>query len=398
MANNEQPVEIDVDAMSDEELDSFLEEHTGLDAEAMNNSDVVDDPDTPSDEIDAPKPEEEEEPAGEEESSTEEDSSAEEGADVDVDVDSTEETPEEDPAPQIDLDKYEAQELATMTEVYEELFKTGIKASGIKRTIRDPEHLKTLVRIGFSANENNRRIKPYLRQLKSLEQAGVSLEDDNLNFLVDVMSGNKDAIKELVKNRLQLDEEELQSWYEEEGGEKEYTPQNHMISDSRLRFEEVLEEIRPTETYAKTVEFITSIDDDGKALISENPELVKLLNEDMQKGYFQKALDEAYYRMDRGLLPKQSILQSYVNVMQDETFYRNLVGQSDPQAVEEQPAPAEQKKRNREVVNRKKKASNVGTSQGAAKRSSQQQFKSKDIAKMSEEEFEDFYNSLDIDD
>ena len=42
--SNEQPAAVDVDAMSDDELDSFLEEHTGIDAEAMENSDVIDEP------------------------------------------------------------------------------------------------------------------------------------------------------------------------------------------------------------------------------------------------------------------------------------------------------------------------------------------------------------------
>jgi hypothetical protein len=280
-----------------------------------------------------------------------------------------------------------------MSEVYEDLFKHGIKASGIERTVRDPEHLKTLVRIGFSANENNRKIKPYLKQLKSLEQAGVSLEDDNLNFLVDVMSGNKDAIKELVTKRLNMNEDEVQSWYDSEEPTA-YVPNNHVISDSRFQLQEILEDIKTTPSYDKTIGFLNTIDDDGKVLVSESPELVKLLNDDVENGIFDKAMDEAQFRMDRGLLPKQSILRSYIQVMQDVDFYNSLVG--NPEVAKEEPV-AEQKTK-KEVVSRKKRASNVGTSKAASTKGRSKNVNTKDINKMSDEEFDDFFNSLDIDD
>jgi hypothetical protein len=193
-----------------------------------------------------------------------------------------------------------------------------------------------------------------------------------------------------------MDEEEIQTWYDEDGKGQEYIPDNHVMSDSRYQLEEVLDEIRPTETYAKTIDFITSVDDDGKVLISENPGVVKLLNDDMQSGIFQKALDEAHFRMDRGLLPKQSILQSYIQVMQDQDFYDSLTGVETPKVTDETTVGTT-KKKNKEVVSRKKRASNVGTSKSVAKSNSQHSH-NKDVNKMSDDEFEDFYNSLDIDD
>ena len=393
MGNNTEAT-VDVDGMSDEELDSFIEEQTGLDADAMENLDVVDenlDEDTTSEEVTT---EEEEETTSQVEEETTEEGDEDE-LQNEEEEDSTEEEVTEEVTP-IAMDGYAQEELATMTEVYEELFKNGIKASGVERTVRDPEHLKTLVRIGFSANENNRRIKPYLKQLKSLEQAGVSLEDDNLNFLVDVMNGNKDAIKELVKNKLNMEEDELQSWYDEDTDNKEYVPNDHVITDSRFQLEEILDEIKTTDTYSKTVDFITSVDDDGKVLISENPSLVKLLNDDMQSGAFQKAVDEAHFRMDRGLLPKQSILQSYIQVMQDPDFYNSLNGAPSAAEVTKKVMPSNTPNK-KEVVSRKKRASNVGTSKGAAP-SSKKNVQTKDVNKMSPEEFEEFYDSLGIDD
>jgi len=399
-SNPEQP--IDVDAMSDEELDSFLEEATGVD---MNEpSDVINEEEETTEVVtdEATEVEESEGETEEEVISDEDSDESTEGTEADDEGTNNSEsgTTDQEAADEItpiSMDGYDDAELAVMTEVYEDLFKNGIKAAGVDRTVRDPEHLKTLVRIGLGANENNRKIKPYLKQLKSLEQAGVSLEDDNLNFLVDVMSGNKDALKELVKNKFNMSEDELQSWYdEEEGGKQPYVANDHVISDSRFQLQEILEDIKTTPTYNQTVDFLSSIDDDGKALISREPNLVSLLNDDMQSGVFQKALDEAHFRMDRGLLPKQSILQSYIAVMQDEAFFTSLTGQPNPEVTNKKPVTDTRNKK--EVVSRKKRSSNVGTSKGSTKSSQQQNVQSKDINKMSEEEFDAFYATLDIDD
>jgi len=401
MSDNPEVQPIDVDGMSDAELDSFLEEATGVD---MNeDTSAIEDADAEAfaeEEKELVEEAEEavEESTEEEAISDEESEDSTEGTGADDEESNSSESGESDQseANVISMEGYEQAELAVMTEVYEDLFKNGIKAAGVDRTVRDPEHLKTLVRIGLGANENNRKIKPYLKQLKSLEQAGVSLEDDNLNFLVDVMSGNKDALKELVKNKFKIDEDELQSWYDEEENGQAYIANDHVISDSRFQLQEILEDIKTTPTYDQTVNFLSSIDDDGKALISREPGLVNLLNDDMQSGVFQKALDEAHFRMDRGLLPKQSILQSYIAVMQDEAFFTSLTGQPNPKVTDNEPVMDTKKKK--EVVSRKKRSSNVGTSKGSTKGSQQHSVNTKDINKMSESEFDAFYESLDLDD
>ncbi len=393
MSSNEKVAPIDVDGMSDEELDSFIEESTGVD---MNEStDVVDD-DTEVVPVDSF--EEEEEIPLTEETTTEDVNEEEEEETTSSLEEEEEETPsEEEEVEQIDtvfdMSKYGNDELAEMSEVYEDLFKNGIKAAGVDRTVRDPEHLKTLVRIGLGANENNRKIKPYLKQLRSLEQAGVSLEDDNLNFLVDVMNGDKDAIKELVKNRVGLDEDTVQSWYDDEGYGLGYTPKNHVIPEQVFKITENIESIRNSPVYTKTVDFLDNLDDDGRVILNEYPELVQLINKDMESGVYQKAMDEVYYRDDRGFLPKQSMLQSYIDVMKDPEFYNRLPG-----AIPEVTNESDQRNKKEEVVKRKKRASSVGTSNVSTKGSSNNNAKPKDVIKMSDEEFDTFYDSLGIDD
>ena len=397
MSNSET---IDVDAMSDEELDSFLDEHTEVGSD-MSNLDVVDEPESGEEDVTVEAEEETTGQAEEEEVTDEVDDDigkeVEEGV-QEEDADEDEEAePEEETLPPVDLADYSPEEVHQMEEVYKDLFKTGIKASGVERTVRDTEHLKTLVRIGFSANENNRKIKPYLKQLRSLEQAGVSLEDDNVNFLVDLMNGDKDAIKELITNRHKIDEDTLHEWLDGDVQKDDYIAKNHVISDSRFQLEEILDEIKETPSYGQTVKFLGNIDDDGKVLVNENPELAKLINNDMENGIFQKALDEAYFRMDRGLLPKQSILQSYINVMQDETFYNSLIGvEATTKRVTNEETVADTKQK-QEVVKRKKRASTNGGSKAPTK-GRQTKVQSRDINKMSEDEFNDFYATLDIDD
>ena len=372
---------IDVDDMSDEELDTFLDTHTEMGSD-LTDSDVVDEPEEEEEEVPSTEEEEEVTPTEEEE-----------------DIPEESPTEEEEEVATVDLSAYSQEELGQMSGVYDDLFKTGIKAAGTNRKVRDAEHLKTLVRIGLGANENNRKVKPYLKQLKSLEQAGVSLEDGNINFLVDLLNGDKDAIKELITNRHKIDEDTLHEWLDGENAEEGiYQPKDHVISESRFQLEEILDEIKGNDTYGQTVEFLGSVDDDGKVLVSENPELAKLINNDMENGYFQTALDEAHFRMDRGLLPKQSILQSYINVMQDPDFYKKLVGgQEESAQVTDDRSIVETKKK--DVVKRKKRINNSENSNAPApKRGASTKLKPGDVDRMSEEDYDEMFASLGLDD
>jgi hypothetical protein len=325
MSTEEANAVIDVNELSDEQLDSFIESATGVDSN-WDNLDILEDKSAEEESAEniTEEPTEQitEEPV-------EEDKEVEEDNPTDGEEGIAEENgKKEEPEEVLPLDNYTPEELAVMTKAYDELFKEGVKAKGTNRTVRDIDHLKALVQLGFGASENNRMIKDLKKPILSLKKAGIDLNEDNINFIVDVMNGNQEAVKDLLFNKAKIDEETLASWLDQEEGNKvNYTPTtNHVIPDNEVRLHQIVEEIADTPSFSRTDKFIESIDDVGKSFVVQNPEVLKLINDDITNGNFDKAMDEVQYRMDRGLLPEQSILLNYIQVMQDESFFNSLQG------------------------------------------------------------------------
>jgi hypothetical protein len=382
---------IDIDELSDEQLDSFLEETTGVDSN-WDNLDTIEDkePTEEKEPVVEDVPEENEEPTDE----VTEDAGEDEPTDEELEEGNIDENQANDVLP---LDNYTAEELETMTKAYDELFKEGIKAKGTNRTVRDIDHLKALVQLGFGASENNRMIKDLKKPILSLKKAGIDLNEDNINFIVDVMNGNQEAVKDLLFNKAKIDEETLASWLEKgEGTKANYTPtKNHVIPDNEVRLHQVVEEIANTPSFARTDAFIESIDDVGKSFVVQHPEVLKLLNDDISSGNFDKAMEEVQYRMDRGLLPEQSILLNYIKVMQDEDFYNSLQGSADGGSNNTTANNSTTVDKNKEeVVNTKKKVSTtpkvVTPSKGAKNK------KTMTVDSLSDDELDKFLEELDV--
>jgi len=333
---------IDIDSMSNEEVDELIGNFVPEEEEADNTEEKTIEPVVEESVIE--EKEEEENTTNEEETTS----------DIPVDMDS----------------------------IYQELFVDGIKAAGSNRVIRDAEHLKTLVRIGIGANKSNKEVKPYLRQLKSLEQANIDLNDgDTLNFVVDLLKGDKGAISKLIKDK-GIDEDTVNSWFDEEN-KSEYTANNHMIPEGRLELESVISDTKNTGFYDKTISFLGDLDSRSEQFLAENPEVLRLIHNDMQKGIFDKALDETMYRIEAGTEPEQSKLLAYVKTMQDNTFVNSLVGAGTT------------KTKTDKVKSRKKKATPNGRKNVATNNT----VDTKEIkpSTMSNKEFDDFFSSLGLD-
>ena len=389
----QQPVPaIDVDSMTDEQVDELLHSYVP----------PVEEPPTPREqepEI-TPPIEEPTIPTGTEEPEVEVEVPAEESEDPTIET----EVPEIEDSKAVGEEKpsniYSDDEKALMDDVYTSLFKDGIKASGVTRTVRDAEHLKTLVRIGLGATESNRKVKPYLKAVRSFENADIPLTPDNINFMVSVMKGEKNALVELIKNKHKLGEDDINTWFDEDrSNDKPYTPQtDYMVDEQSLAIEETLKDLETSPKYDNLMQVIRDSDDVGKQFIGANPSLINLLHSDMENGYYDKAMDEALFRMDRGTLPKQSPLLSYIAVMKDEAFYNELVG-SNTDVVDATP-PATPTTPKKETVVQQKRQATVNTSRSSSTNNpvNTTPVTKKSVNKMSDKEFNEFFATLDLDD
>jgi len=301
-------MEVDVDALSTEEVDQLAESFLGDDIQLDEVPEVEEDTTTEDvEDVESPEAEEESEEKAEAEPEAVEESD-EEVPEADEEASGEEEAPEA-----------EAKDGGGIGALWEELSTTGVKANGSMRRVRSADHLKSLVQIAFGATEKNRLLKPYLKQFRSLEQAGIDLTDtDAFNTFVGAMKGDKAALKALVIGKHGVDEETLLSWVSSDNeAEEAYVPENHLMSDNSFELRETLEDMRTKDSYNKVIGFLGNLDDAGKTAVSERPELAKFLSDDMETGLFDIVMDEAKYRMDSGKTAEQSELLAYIETMQD---------------------------------------------------------------------------------
>jgi len=301
-------------SMSDEEFEKLSEE------DFTSDTDVDD------------KEDEDEDLGNETEDEPEEKANEDEPTDTAVDVGSEqaeEEGKSEEGQPNEEDKKIEtANNEKAINDAFELLYGTPIKASGREVQLRNPEHADRFIKMGIDYNKKMHSMKPHLATLKTLEKRGLLADDkiERLNLLLEVESGNKDALKRLIAESdidpLDLADEEVI----EEG--KNYQPQNHIISQAEVEIEEALNSIEGSPSQARTLDVMTKqFDAKSRQVISENPHYIVALNDDIESGVYDKVMETAQYRRDMGQVnPTVSDMELYLSIVSE--------------AAQNQPAPA----------------------------------------------------------
>lgn len=154
------------------------------------------------------------------------------------------------------------------------------KANGSELKIDNVDEAITLMQKGANYNAKMQALKPNLKIMKALDKAGL-LNEDKINHLIDLARHDKNAITKLLAdskiNPLDIDTEDA----------KDYVPGNHGVTDLEMRFNDVLAEIATTPTYDRTIKVISSeFDPKSKALLSESPDKIAVINNHMSTGLY----------------------------------------------------------------------------------------------------------------
>ncbi len=154
------------------------------------------------------------------------------------------------------------------------------KANGSELKIDNVDEAITLMQKGANYNSKMQALKPNLKIMKALDKAGL-LNEDKINHLIDLARHDKNAITKLLAdskiNPLDIDTEDA----------KDYVPGNHGVTDLEMRFNDVLAEIATTPTYDRTIKVISSeFDPKSKALLSESPDKIAVINNHMSTGLY----------------------------------------------------------------------------------------------------------------
>jgi hypothetical protein len=253
--------------------------------------------------------------------------------------------------------KYEA------LKVTHDMLMGSFKASGRTVKVESPDDARRLMQMGYDYTNKMRDMKPHLKILKTLEHNDL-LDAEKINFAIDLMKGNPEAVKKFLKdNKIDPIELDLESG-------TGYKPTDHRPSDEQLALDEVLDSIRGSEAFPRTAKVITKEwDKVSQQVLMGNPRIIAILNDHMEKGYYDQIATKVQYERSLGRLAGLSDLDAYKAVgdaMQAQGAFAPA-GRSTTPAAETGQGPSQDSKGSADVKDRKRAASPTKGGAGAGK-------------------------------
>lgn len=203
---------------------------------------------------------------------------------------------------------------------YNEITKP-FRANGKELRVTNPADVISLMQQGANYAKKMAAIKPIQRIGKLLEENQL-LDEGSVNFLIDLHNKKPEAIAKLIQDSgIDLYELDVSK------GE-EYTPTPRHVSDSSIELQTVLDELRETSpTFDKTIQTISAEwDEQSRATLVQHPELIRLLDAQVQDGTYEKITRIMEYEKIMGRLTGVSTLQAYKAI--GERLFASPAGQA----------------------------------------------------------------------
>lgn len=228
---------------------------------------------------------------------------------------------------------------------YEQFYKkitAPFKANGREIQINKPEDIISLMQMGANYNQKMRAIKPHLKFIKMLDNNKL-LDESKISYLIDLYKGDKDAITKLIKDSgvdpLNVDVEKDSKYKETKA---------YNVSDKEVELDQVLDSIQHTDSYQETIDIISNKwDDPSKRIILENPNVIKIINDQIGNGIYDQIMKVVERERVLGNLDGYSDIAAYQNVgeyMQENNMFDGQSSQSsEKKPADDKPAPKSKK-------------------------------------------------------
>lgn len=218
---------------------------------------------------------------GEGQAETKEESDGEEAAEV-ADQTGAQGTEAKAEVPEADKSKAEEKTAEAVVD-YEAEYKkllAPFTANGREIAVKSVDEAIQLMQMGLGFNKKMAALKPNLKILKLLESNGLMTED-KIGYLIDLANKDTGAINKLIKES-GIDPMDLSTDIADG-----YKTKVRPISDKELELDSVLEEIQETPTYQRTLGVVgKEWDEPSRAFVAENPQLLRVINDHIQRGVF----------------------------------------------------------------------------------------------------------------
>jgi len=190
---------------------------------------------------------------------------------------------------------------------YEKLL-APFKANGRDMTIENVDDARTLMQMGANYNKKMAGLKPNLKLIKMLDNNGL-LDEQKLSFLIDLDKKDPEAIKKLMKDSgIDPTEVDLES-------ENNYESKSYTVDDKEVELDVVLDDIKDTPSFNETINIISNKwDESSKQVLVENPDAIKVINEQVGNGIYGKIMDVVDQQRMLGKLVGVSDVEAYKQV------------------------------------------------------------------------------------
>lgn len=198
-------------------------------------------------------------------------------------------------------------EVVNYEEIHKKIFKP-LKANGKEIEIKDVDDVISLMQMGANYNKKMAALKPNLKVLKLLESNGL-LDEDKLNFLIDLEKKSPEAITKLIKDSgidvMDIDTEKA----------KDYRPKSYTVDDRQLDLDSVLDSIENTPTYTRTLNVLgKEWDAKSREAVVQDPNLITVINDQIALGVYDIVIKEVERERMFGRLNGLTDLQAYIKV------------------------------------------------------------------------------------
>lgn len=191
--------------------------------------------------------------------------------------------------------------------MYEQIL-APFKANGREIKVDSIEDAKALMQMGANYNKKMAAIKPSLKILKMLENNNL-LDESRLSFLIDLDKKNPEAISKLVKDS-GIDAIDIDATKAEA-----YKQGNYQVDDREVALDSVLDEIQDTKSFNRTIEIVSKQwDAPSKQIIASSPQLIKTINDHVDRGIYDIINTEIEKEKLFGRLDGLSDLEAYRKV------------------------------------------------------------------------------------
>jgi len=182
------------------------------------------------------------------------------------------------------------------------------KANGREIQVKSVDDAIALMQMGANYNKKMAGLKPNLKLLKLLENNGL-LSEDRIGFLIDVSKKDPTAISKLVKDSgidpMDLDAEKASA----------YKPTTRTVDDREIDLDNVLTDLEGSQAYTRTLEIVgTKWDAASKRTVADNPELMRVIHDHVDRGFYDLIAAELESERTFGRLKGLSDIEAYKQV------------------------------------------------------------------------------------